>query len=491
MPSLARLVKRAFDVIAAFLGLLALSPLFGVLALLIKKESPGPVFYRGVRVGREGKEFLILKFRTMHERPESYSGPRVTVSSDPRVTKTGRWLRSTKLNELPQLWNVLKGDMSVVGPRPEDPEIVASWPAPIRQEVLSIRPGITSPASVIYRDEEKLLQPASLMDDYLNDVLPRKLRLDQLYVRSANLLSDTDVVLLTLIALLPRLRPANWQAEMLFNGPVFRLAHRYLSWFVIDIFVAFAAVAAAAVLWRLGAPLDLGWGRAALVATGLAITFSLFNSILGLDKVWWEYARPSAALDLAFSSGLCSIVLAIANAAFPGGPPLPPGMVLVGGLLAWLGFVAVRYRRRLWRNLLARWTTFRQGGRRFGERVLIIGAGECGQLAAWLVARSSLASAFSIVGMVDDDLTKQGMTLDGYEVLGQTRRIPEIVKGYDVGVILFAIEKIGTADQARIVEACEAAGARLVLIPDLLEIFRRRMAPGAGLGGGRTSPSRH
>jgi len=408
------LVKRAFDVFAALVGLVVLSPLFGVLAILIKTESPGPVFYRGLRVGREGSEFRILKFRTMYERPESYSGPRVTVASDPRVTKTGRWLRSTKLNELPQLWNVLKGDMSIVGPRPEDPEIVATWPSQLREEILSIRPGITSPASVIYRDEEKLLQATSLMDDYLNDVLPRKLRLDQLYVRGGNLLSDIDVVLLTFLALLPRLRLGSWQMEALYTGPVFRLVSRHLSWFVVDVFVAFSAVASSAVLWRLGGPLDLGWGRAALVAAGLAVTFSLFNSVLGLDKVWWQYARPSDALDLAFSSALCSILIVIANAVFPGGPPLPPGMVLVSGLLAWLGFVAVRYRRRLWENLLARWVALRQGAHRFGERVLIVGAGECGQLAAWLLARSSLAGAFSVVGMVDDDPTKQGMTLDGY-----------------------------------------------------------------------------
>ena len=92
---------------------------------------PGPVYYRGPRVGRGGREFLILKYRTMYERPESYSGPPLTAQDDPRVTPIGRWLRRTKLNELPQLWNVLKGEMSIVGPRPEDPAIVKTWPRAI------------------------------------------------------------------------------------------------------------------------------------------------------------------------------------------------------------------------------------------------------------------------------------------------------------------------------------------------------------------------
>ena len=105
------------------LGLFLLSPFFGIIAWAIKRDSPGPIFYRGRRVGRGGKEFTILKFRTMYECPESYAGPCITAKDDERIMPLGRWLRDTKINELPQLWNVLRGEMSLVGPRPEDPEI--------------------------------------------------------------------------------------------------------------------------------------------------------------------------------------------------------------------------------------------------------------------------------------------------------------------------------------------------------------------------------
>src|SRR6266498_1621334 len=157
-PLLNSAFKRAFDVFFSVLGLVILSPFFLLVASLLRREGPGPIFYRGPRMGRHGKAFGILKFRTMREEQASYEGPSVTAQDDPRITPLGKFLRNTKINELPQLWNVLVGEMSLVGPRPEDPGIVATWPDAVRREILSVRPGITSPATVAYHDEEKLLK---------------------------------------------------------------------------------------------------------------------------------------------------------------------------------------------------------------------------------------------------------------------------------------------------------------------------------------------
>src|SRR5512133_353061 len=170
--------RRLLDIIASGLGLLLLSPLFAFIALTIKRDSPGPVFFHGARAGKAGKPFKILKFRTMYECAESYQGPRVTASGDTRITPLGHWLRNTKINELPQLWNVLIGEMSLVGPRPEDVEIAKEWPEKDRKEILSMRPGITSPASILYHDEENLLSSSDVMGDYFTSVLPDKMRLD-------------------------------------------------------------------------------------------------------------------------------------------------------------------------------------------------------------------------------------------------------------------------------------------------------------------------
>ena len=212
--------KRLIDVTAAVLGLVLLSPFFSLLGYLIKQDSPGPIFFKGARAGLKGKPFYILKFRTMHERPESYQGPRITANGDVRITKIGQWLRDTKLNELPQLINVLKGEMSLVGPRPEDVEIAATWPEEARKTILSMRPGITSPASILYRYEEAQLNSESVMDDYLRDILPDKLRLDQLYVAHHSFLSDLDIIFWTMISLIPAMKRVSVPEQRLFFGPV-------------------------------------------------------------------------------------------------------------------------------------------------------------------------------------------------------------------------------------------------------------------------------
>ena len=474
--------KRLFDVVAAVFGLLLLSPLFAFMALLLRRESRGPVFYPGERMGMRGRTFRILKFRTMYESESVHDGPRITAADDGRITPLGRWLRATKINELPQLWNVLVGDMSLVGPRPEDPEIAKTWPESVFREVLSVRPGITSPASVIYRDEEKLLKSATLMDDYLKNLLPAKLRLDQLYVRNRSFVSYLDVIFSTLLLLLPGVRRVQVPAESLFNGLLTRFTRRYFSWFVADIVTAFVAVALAGLLQRMSGPLDLGFEQALALAALLAIAFSVVNTLLGLGRVAWRQAPSSYAIALALSSALSTLLIMAANRwLLRRGPLVPMGMLPVAGLLAWLGFMATRYRERLLTGLAAQWLLLARSRQpRLGERVLIVGAGECSMLATWLLRHSAPNSAFSIIGMVDDDPGKQGMTVEGCPVHGLTRRIPELVKAHDVGLILFAIENISPEERRRLLSLCMDTPARLVVVPDFMAAFRGllRQQPG-------------
>ena len=191
-------LKRFFDILFSFIGMILFMPVFVSIAVAIKRNSPGKVIYKGPRMGKDEQLFYIYKFRTMHSPvTEGKNGPPITASTDPRVTSLGKYLRDTKLNELPQLWNVFKGDMSFVGPRPEDYEIALTWPVEVRQEIHSIRPGITSPASIVYRNEEELLQGDGFMDDYLGKILPDKIRLDQLYIRNHTLLTDIDLLAAT------------------------------------------------------------------------------------------------------------------------------------------------------------------------------------------------------------------------------------------------------------------------------------------------------
>ena len=196
--------KRMFDVAAALTGLVLLAPLFVVVAVWIRLDSPGPVFFRQERVGRGGVPFRIHKFRTMRVAAES-PGPALTIGADPRITRAGAFLRRTKIDELPQLIDVLRGDMSIVGPRPEVPHFVATYPPELRAKVLSVRPGITDPASLQFRDESTLLARAADPEkEYRDVVLPAKLRLAAAYVDQATLAGDLRLIASTLRAMWSR-----------------------------------------------------------------------------------------------------------------------------------------------------------------------------------------------------------------------------------------------------------------------------------------------
>ncbi|RZT95235.1 sugar transferase [Rivibacter subsaxonicus] len=193
--------KRGLDLLLAGLGLLLLAPLFLLIALAIKLDSSGPVFFRQQRVGRFGVPFRIHKFRTMQHSPQA-AGPQITIGADARITRVGALLRATKLDELPQLIDVLSGSMSLVGPRPEVPRYVALYPAALRDKVLSVRPGITDPASIEFRDESALLAHAADPErEYVERILPRKLQLAADYVDRASLATDLAVMMRTLRAL--------------------------------------------------------------------------------------------------------------------------------------------------------------------------------------------------------------------------------------------------------------------------------------------------
>jgi len=469
--SINRFAVRVLDLIGAGLGLLFLAPFLILIAYLIKRDSPGPVFYKGWRAGRNGKHFQIMKFRTMYERPESYQGPKVTARDDARVTPIGRWLRDTKLNELPQLWNVLKGEMSLVGPRPEDPDIVATWPEDVRREILAVRPGITSPATVMYRDEENLLRSERLMDEYLHIIVPSKLRLDLLYLRNRTLLNDLDVLFLTLIALLPQIGKRPIPEHLLFWGPLSRFISRNVGWFSIDFIVAIIAVGMSGAIWRSVAPLNLGWENALLMAFGMALLFSLLNAIIGVNRVDWSKAPASEALDLVATSGSVTLISLLVNGHI-GLPELPMGMLLISGLLAFLGFVTMRYRGRLLTGMATRWLQLRGNLHVVGERALIVGAGEMGQFITWFLRSKKLVHTLNIIGMLDDNPKKIGMRLAGYEVLGRVDEIPHLVQQHDIGVIIFSINRIDPTRRTHILDLCRSTSAQVVVLPDLLLLMQ-------------------
>ncbi|KFC70984.1 Sugar transferase [Bosea sp. LC85] len=193
--------KRTLDVVGSALGLIMLSPIFPIVAIAIKRDSPGPIFFRQDRVGRDGRVFQIYKFRSMAVRP--VSGVALTLRGDKRVTHVGAFLRRSKLDELPQLINVLSGDMSLVGPRPEVPEFMEFYSPEQRAIILSMRPGITDYAAILFRDESSLLDrdddPVAL---YRHKIMPIKFGYYERYSRDIGVLTDLRITLATIVLLL-------------------------------------------------------------------------------------------------------------------------------------------------------------------------------------------------------------------------------------------------------------------------------------------------
>jgi lipopolysaccharide/colanic/teichoic acid biosynthesis glycosyltransferase len=191
-------IKRALDVFASLTGLVLLSPLCCLIAVAVKLSSQGPILHRATRVGRYNKAFTLYKFRSMVQNADSI-GPAITGAADPRITRIGRFLRRSKLDELPQLFNVLSGEMSLVGPRPEVARYTTLY-SDEQRAVLNALPGITSPASLYFRHEEKLLTQSDPEQLYIEHILATKLMLDLAYIQSASITGDLIIIVKTILS---------------------------------------------------------------------------------------------------------------------------------------------------------------------------------------------------------------------------------------------------------------------------------------------------
>lgn len=189
------MIKRAFDILVSFFGLILLFPLFIVVAIFVKIDSKGPIFFSQERIGKDFKPFRILKFRTM---VQTKDGPFITAANDQRITRIGKYLRRYKIDELPQLFNVLKGDMSLVGPRPEIKRYVDLFESEYRT-ILKVRPGITDPASIRYSNEEIILSQSPDYEGlYIKKILPEKINLSIEYIKNHNMIIDIMIILKTI-----------------------------------------------------------------------------------------------------------------------------------------------------------------------------------------------------------------------------------------------------------------------------------------------------
>jgi FlaA1/EpsC-like NDP-sugar epimerase len=290
------------------------------------------------------------------------------------------------------------------------------------------------------------------------------MRLDQLYVRYRSLWLDLDVLLWTVLILVPRIGSTALPEDLLFVGPFSRLIRRYLNWFTIDVLVTLTAIGFTGVIWRTFGPLDVGWLTAVALAFGAAILFSATGAILGVNRIAWSKATFADAYELLPGWLIASVLIFVVNLQIG---LFPWAMIVVAALLALGGFAVVRYRSRLVKALFIWTSRYASSTQATRERVLIVGSGRTAEHVAWLLDHPAYSRKFHVVGFVDDDLLAKGMRIYGAKVIGGHHDLPELVKKHDVGWILLADHRIKYREYCSITKDCDTIQTKVMFVPDI------------------------
>ncbi|MGD0827283.1 MAG: sugar transferase [Desulfobaccales bacterium] len=438
------MISRMIDILISLLGLLGLIIMLPFVALLIKLDSRGPVFYLCDRVGLNGKIFRMYKFRTMHA-TQDFQGPSVSPQGDPRVTTVGRALRRLKLNEFPQFLNVLKGEMTLVGPRPEAPDLAAAYP-PEARKIFSVKPGLIGPNQILGRNEEELYPPwVDPQKFYIDQILPQKLPLDLQFIDDQSLLKNFKYLLQ---GALVTITGAIGRRHLLENlSQIFLLlsdAALCLISFILAHFLRFDGIndpVAAAACYRL-----LPW--TVLVRLPIFIYFGFYHVLIrhlalyDIKRVFKGVALASIALvTVAFLTGLA--------AGYARGVFLMDWFCLTTSLIGYRALVKKLYLRY----------KVKASANDEKTRVLIWGAGDCGELCLGFLQKERQPS-YEVVGFIDDNPRKRGKRLGGVKVLGDRHHLNIVSQLYKVQQVFIAISAAPLHELKKILETCRDSGLR-------------------------------
>lgn len=449
-------LSRAIERALAGIALLLSSPLFLAIALVTKLTSNSPVFATGVRVGKDGKTFEVYEFRINRRLTEGYAGDSARKRS-PTPTRLGLLLRRTNLKGLPQLINVLRGEMSFIGPQPEEPRHVARY-TPEQRQILAVRPGMISPGQLYYWDKRESTDAHESI--YQNRILPHKVELDLAYFRHRALWTDIALLLETIVAVVT----GGSRLSMMLT-----LRNRYI--FAIDAALIFLLPAVALTIRKEGIDWYRDSNQALLLFSTIAllIKLSLFYS-LGLYRRYWPYASVNDLSLLVFGIGLSTIVLTAIFVALHGtlmrhGLALYRTIPLIDGLLTFVVLGGVRFGLRgiyFWHRRYQKMLT--------GRRVLIVGAGEAGVLTVREIRANPLLN-LEPIGFVDDNVSKVGTYIQGLPVLGTSDDLPALVARFQIEQIVVAIPSAPLARRRELVASCRATGVPTQSLPGVYEIL--------------------
>jgi lipopolysaccharide/colanic/teichoic acid biosynthesis glycosyltransferase len=446
-------MTRIFDILFSLFAILILLPWLPIIAFFIKVDSRGPVFYACKRVGQGGRTFKMYKFRTMYETPVQL-GPCLCPQGDPRVTPVGMVLRRLKLNEFPQLFNVLKGDMTLVGPRPEAPDLAAAYPEAAKV-IFTVKPGLAGPNQILGRNEEELY-PSGVdpVQFYIENILPKKIPVDVQYITEKSLMKNFKFMLLALKVTLAKAvsRHHLWEnrsqiylmlADLAACVLSFTLAHllRYEAFSNRESLQAFLMVLPLAVLVRL--PI--------FIYFGFYHTLIRHLSIFDIKRISKGVAFSSLILvAISFLSGL-------AIASKPMVSSYSRSVFLIDWFLLTICLVGLRI---FLKKMYLRYSATDNSTN--ATRVLIWGAGDAGELCLHYLKKNK-NPIYTIVGFLDDDPGKRGRQIGGYKILGDRHHLKILVQLYRIQEVLVAIPSATSDELHQIMDFCQQLGLKAQL----------------------------
>jgi len=472
-------LPRSFDLVVSLIGLLLTFPLLVISAAVILITSRGGFLFKQGRVGRDGESFTLYKLRTMRA---SSGGPQVTKKADSRITTVGRFLRKTKLDELPTLWNVLVGNMSIVGPRPEVPRYVdledEAW-----RVVLAAKPGITDPVTLQLRNEEELL--ATVEGDpeeyYLKELLPLKLKGNISYLRMRSWRADLKVLARTIMAILvPAEAPAptttgKKERARPLPRPVQKLMSRW-GLVMLDLLVLTAAFVFS-YLMRFDFAVPRKEIQPGVIQLLIALPIQLLALyVTGVRKFVWRYIGINELGTFARAAILAAIPLLVLRMTLPqslSAGRMPISVIIMDSIFVLGGTMMLRISRRMVYERYEKLQINTQAIGRNKKQILLIGAGRAGVLAAKEIqGRSDMD--FNIIGFVDDAPAKQGMIIQGIQVRGTTKDLPRLVNDLNIDQVILTIAEAPAHEIERIVSLCNEFQIKVRITPGLFEILDGR-----------------
>jgi FlaA1/EpsC-like NDP-sugar epimerase/dTDP-4-amino-4,6-dideoxygalactose transaminase/lipopolysaccharide/colanic/teichoic acid biosynthesis glycosyltransferase len=499
------ILRRMFDIVCAVAGLAFLGPFFAMIALAIRLDDGGPIFYSQLRVGQGLRKFRLFKFRSMV--PNSAGGCPLTAPEDARVTRVGRFLRKYKLDELPQLVNVLSGEMQLVGVRPQMEKYVAAYPDEYG-ELLQVPPGITDLASLSFRNEEKCFNEGAIEGQYLASILPTKLELSLKYHRARTFLSDLDILFRTVLGFsVPSMALAGTRSDPALqsqsgdisrnscesfqisqqgifsaiggprhgfqdtvrrslsrarNAAPVRKLLKYRVWFI-AVFQGGLVFLGLLTAWLLRFNFSLPDLRLLLSIAPILVAIRLASiARYGLMHGWWRYTGIDDALAVVKATLIGSVIFACVTRLAIGNTAFPRSVYVLEPLVSILFLAGVRVLSRIAAESLQKEASP-------SKNVILIGAGDTALSMLRDIALPG--SGYQLIGCVDDDLSKVGIKIHGVPVLGAVDELPALVKKHGVKEILIVVPSAAPQQMHRFAEICGKAAIPFKTIPSFRGIL--------------------